>query len=312
MKKCLVVYNPNGGKGKVERRKAYIVKYLQKAFCVVDFVGTEYAGHATELAKQACGVYDCLVIAGGDGTIHEIVNGVAEQPNAPVLALLPCGTVNDLARSLYIPRCLKGALQTIVQGENFAHDIFKFQNVYGIYVLCCGLFTNTSYETSQKSKRHIGKLAYVGHGVKQLFHAKPTHISLQAQEYAVDGRFSLMLLINSRSVAGLCLNRSANLQDGFVDAVFVKITQKTKEKLRVADIFRSLRLFTRGYARSVKRADTVNMQLSSGYLKAEGALINIDGEKVNVKEGEFKVLRKGVTLRVPSKAIKQLKKGEKE
>ena len=112
MSKCLFVYNPKSGKSGLVKRVNYIINELNAIYDEVDYKPTEYAGHATKIARDACGVYTHLIISGGDGSFNEIVNGVAEQENAPIIGYLPSGTVNDISRSLNISRNLNKALKS--------------------------------------------------------------------------------------------------------------------------------------------------------------------------------------------------------
>ena len=83
--KCIFVYNPESGKGKIKKYRDYILKELAEKYGEVDCVETRHAGDATELAKNACGVYDYFFVSGGDGTINEVVNGFGENENPPIL-----------------------------------------------------------------------------------------------------------------------------------------------------------------------------------------------------------------------------------
>ena len=93
MSKCIFVYNPNSGKSKLIKRIKYIVQELETIYDQVDYVATTHKGHATEIASDACGKYTHLIISGGDGSVNEVINGVAEQDNAPIIGYLPSGTV---------------------------------------------------------------------------------------------------------------------------------------------------------------------------------------------------------------------------
>lgn len=300
MQKCLLLYNPHGGKGKFEKYKTQILQSLSTCFSKVDVVATQYAGHATQVATAACGVYDCLVVAGGDGTLHEVVNGIAQQPQQPILGILPCGTVNDVARSLSIPANLRKAVEVIAQGNVLAHDIFKFNNTYGIYVFCAGVFTDASYQTKQSAKRKIGKLAYVSYGLQQLFHAKPVRVCLQTEDVCLKENVALMLVINSKSVAGIRLHRMAQVDDGEVDVLLVK-SQAKSEQLSLKDILHSMQVFTKGVLRSGKSKHVVHVKMSQGYFSIQNGTINIDGEKVEDTEGEFRVIKQGVRIYTPNK-----------
>ena len=114
--RCLFVYNPVSGKGAIVKKLHYTVKHLRARFGDVDVYATHEAGELVQKAAEACGVYDVFVFAGGDGSFNEVVMGLGEKENRPVLGYIPTGTVNDIARSTGIPRNIRGAVKNIVSG----------------------------------------------------------------------------------------------------------------------------------------------------------------------------------------------------
>ena len=255
--KCLFVYNPNSGKGKFKKKQDFIVKKLSQKFSVVDVMQTERVGHAKEIAQSACGKYDVLVCAGGDGTLSEVVSGIAEKENRPMIGYLPAGTVNDVAHSLAIPKKLDKALDHIINGKPFAHDIFKAGDHYGIYVCCAGLFTETSYATGQSSKRKLGKL-YVYLFARKMFTTKSIPIKLTFEGGEIETSCAMLLIANSRCVASFPVNKKASLQDGLVDIVLVK---EKKEIVSPSGIAKVLSMFLRGIGRKAGK-DFIKLKLS--------------------------------------------------
>ena len=84
---------------------------LEKAGYETSAYATEKIGDATFEAERALeSEYDLLIAAGGDGTLNEVVNGIAEQPNRPKLGVIPMGTVNDFGRALHLPSDIMGRL----------------------------------------------------------------------------------------------------------------------------------------------------------------------------------------------------------
>lgn len=311
--KCLFVYNPHSGKSGLQKRINFIINELKTIYDEVDYRPTEYAGHAKVLAEEACGIYDYLVISGGDGTVNEVVNGLAEKPNAPILGYLPSGTVNDLSRSLMIPKKLKKALQIIRTNSIYYHDIFKVNNHYGIYFCGTGAFTSTSYSTDQKIKKKIGKLAYFINASKELFDLKDFDIDIVTPDKKiVSGTYIMALIVNSRSTAGFMSNRKANLSDGKVDLVFIKrendnLYHYMKSLLTIARVF----LFGLD---SVKHSNTVTkLNLNEFDLKiSKRLIINVDGENGTTGNVHFKTIKQGLKIIVNPKIIKKLAKYEKK
>lgn len=304
--KCLFVYNPHSGKSGLLKRVNYIIQELETIYTHVEYKPTEYAGHATVIAREACGNYTHLIVSGGDGTFNEIVNGVAEQENAPIIGYLPSGTVNDISRSLNIPRKLKKALETIRDNNVFEHDIFKSNDRYGIYFCGAGAFTFTSYQTKQSTKKIFGKIPYFINGMKEAFHLPDFKIKITDKNgYVTSGKYIMMLIINSRSAAGFKLNSHANLSDGKVDVVLIKRENK-KFFNYIASLFAIATIFLFDYRFLKNNKYITKFSTSEFHLENnKRAIINVDGEEGSYGNMDFKVINKGIKVIVPSKTIKQ-------
>ena len=306
MSKCLFVYNPHSGKSGLLKRVNYIIDELRAIYDEVDYKPTEYAGHAIKIAREACGNYSHLIVSGGDGTFNEIVNGVAEQDNAPIIGYLPSGTVNDISRSLNIPRKLNKALKAIRDNNVFEHDIFKSNDRYGIYFCGAGAFTFTSYSTKQSSKKFWGKIPYFVNGMKEVFNLQDFDIKITDKNgYVTSGKYIMMLIINSRSAAGFKLNSHANLSDGKVDVVLIK-RENRKFFTYIASLLAIAKIFLFDY-RFLKNNDYITKFSASEFHLENNkrAIINIDGEQGSHGNMDFKVINKGVKIIVPSKTMRQ-------
>lgn len=306
MSKCLFVYNPKSGKSGIIKRINYIINELNTIYDEVDYIPTEYRGHATQIAKDACGQYTHLIVSGGDGTFNEIVNGVAEQSDAPIIGYLPSGTVNDISKSLNISRNLNKALRSIRDNNVFEHDIFKVNDKYGIYVCGAGAFTSTSWDTDQKSKKFWGKVAYFFHGIGEILHLPDFNIKITDKNGVVtSGKYIIMLIINSRSTAGFKLNSKANLSDGKVDVVLIKRENK-KLWTYITSIINIAKIFLFDYSWLKNNKYITKFSASEFHLEnSKRAIINVDGEKGPYGNIDFKVINKGIKIIVPSKTMKQ-------
>ena len=306
MSKCLFVYNPNSGKSGLIKRINYIINELNTIYDEVEYKPTEYRGHATEIAKNACGKYTHLIVSGGDGTFNEIVNGVAEQEDAPIIGYLPSGTVNDISKSLKISKNLKKALQSIRDNNVFNHDIFKANEKYGIYICGAGAFTSASWDTKQKSKKFWGKVAYFFHGIHEIFNLPDFDISITDSNNTelANGKYIMLLIINSRSTAGFLLNSKANLSDGNVDVVLVK-RENNKLWTYISSVVHIAKIFLFDY--SLLKNNKYITKFSASEFKIKNnkrAIINVDGEKGPFGNIDFKVINQGLKIIVPSKTIK--------
>ena len=139
--KTLLIINPTARHGETE----HLIPVIERLLMNVDHVTvrTDYSGHATELASAAA-EYDLVVAAGGDGTIHEVLNGLMTLPDAhrPALGLLPTGSGNDTRRMLGISSDLAQAALELATGERRRFDV-------GV---CNGIYFNNSFAAGLDAK----------------------------------------------------------------------------------------------------------------------------------------------------------------
>lgn len=106
--KAVLIVNPSSGKEQAKANEEEAVKELKKVYEEVEVKETKGAGDAEGFAKEASLEEVSLVVSmGGDGTVHEVVNGLSDHKVRPALGIIPLGTVNDLARALKILWILK-------------------------------------------------------------------------------------------------------------------------------------------------------------------------------------------------------------
>lgn len=299
--KSVFVFNPESGDGKLKKHQSFIVEKLSEKFGEIDVIPTTHSGHAKEVAQQSIGVYDHFFVAGGDGTLNEVINGFGGAENKPTIGYIPCGTVNDVARSLGLTKNIKKSVKNIIEGQPFKHDIFRVNDRFGIYVCCTGLFTKSSYDTSRKNKKRFGKIAYFFKGAKEIFSAKPVHVEIETETEKINRNCSLALILNSRSVAGFKLNKDALLNDGEVEVVLFHSHEK---RVKFSEIFRAMSAFAFGL-KKIKQKENKKItyrKLSKFTLNAkEGTIINLDGEKSGAGSFNFEVIKEAVEIIVPPK-----------
>lgn len=300
--KCLFIFNPKSGRGKVLKNEQFIANKLKTKYSIVDIYKTKEPKDAFNYVNKNYYLYDTIVVAGGDGTLNEIVNALAEKENAPTIGYIPTGTTNDLAHSLKISKNIKKALNIILQGNVFYHDIFKVNDKYGIYVCAAGFGTEVSYTTPQKKKKIWGKLAYFVDGVKNLFKSKPFNISIKFDDTTITKNCSLLLIVNSHYVSGFNMNKKAKLDDGLVDVVLIK--SPFKSHLGLISLLSIVKIFLFGLSRRKKQIYTTTLQLKDFSISLnDKKMINIDGELGTQGEFNFKTIQKGIKIYCGKKRI---------
>src|SRR6476660_2232641 len=180
MKRARLIYNPTSGREILKRNLPDILQKLEIAGYETSCHATTGEGDATDAARIAVErEYDIVIAAGGDGTINEVVNGLAEQEYRPKLGIIPSGTTNDFARALHIPRDIGAAVDIITNGELIPVDIGRINDKYFINIAGGGRITEITYEVPSKLKTMIGQLAYYLKGIEMLPSIKASNVRIE-------------------------------------------------------------------------------------------------------------------------------------
>jgi YegS/Rv2252/BmrU family lipid kinase len=126
----LVILNPHAGSRRGAHDKGKIMKLLKKHKINFHLVTSDYPQHAIALAGEMVAAgYRNIIVAGGDGTLNEVVNGVLRQDSCPAeevtIGMIPVGTGNDWIRTFGIPDDYKKAMEIILEGKTIRQDIGK-------------------------------------------------------------------------------------------------------------------------------------------------------------------------------------------
>lgn len=220
MKRCTIIYNPTSGKKEFEGYLDYVVNRIEEVGYQVTVKATERPKHAITLAKKACfDKVDLMVISGGDGTFHECLNGLSKSDYRPTVGYIPSGTACDLASTLKIPKDIEKAVDIILNGEIVKMDYTNSNKGSFIYVTAIGTYVDISYVTDSKFKKYFGYLAYLITGVKEFFTIPMIKTKIEHDNGFLRGYFSLILVVNSKKVAGFNIVNNPILDDGKVDVV---------------------------------------------------------------------------------------------
>ena len=213
--KALFLYSDATGTGKVIANIEKVKASLAESFSYLESVKTTSQEEGCLLAKQACGNFDYLIVAGGDGTMHHIVNVLAKEKNPPVLGYINAGTICDIGVNFGIHGSYKRALKIIREGHVSSFDVGEANGVFFTYVAAVGSFADIPYVTPRKYKKRLGKLAYYFAAVKEAFIPKkiPINVVVDGKEYTLMVPF--ILLLSGKNVGGFRVNRRhSSISDG--------------------------------------------------------------------------------------------------
>ncbi len=220
----LLIVNPKSGKGRHERQIAQVKKYFTKHHMTLEIIYTQYQGHARELAAQAVKENRKVVIgAGGDGTINEIVNGLAQSNTA--MAILPWGTGNVFAREMNIPLTTSKACKVIRKNNQLRMDLGHVKDRFFL-LMCSAGFDAYSVKKVEnfQLKNVFGKLSYLFAGIQAFIRYRHPPIMIRLEDGTEDvGGF---VLVSNTSRYGVYFTPSpyANPVDGMLDIFLFKET----------------------------------------------------------------------------------------
>lgn len=184
---------------------------------------------ACRFARDAAGEgVDLVIAAGGDGTIHHVVNGLhasAEQGRtAPPLGIVPLGTGNDLAGALGLPTDPGEAIRLALEGSPTAIDVGRLNDGCFVNVSTGGVGAEATEEAPDEVKRVLGRLAYLVTGLKKFVALDPSRARFVAPEGEIyNGPFLIFAIGNgTRTGGGNFLTPHADMGDGLLDVCIVK------------------------------------------------------------------------------------------
>lgn len=204
MNNILYIINPasNGGAG----RKAWEAFKSRHATPIdpMHVVHTDYPGHAREIAATRAG-YDIVAAVGGDGTVHEVISGImARKDSRPRLAVIPCGTGNDIAHNADI-FSVNDAVNALREGESRAFDLIRVDRQDECRYAF--LFANVGFSSIPMMKPWMKRLLgatgayYLATFLRILTYRSP-HMDLRVDERSYAGRTFLLVAGNAEWAGG--------------------------------------------------------------------------------------------------------------
>lgn len=235
-KKLLFVYNPHSGKQAVSRKLSAIVDIFAADGYDVTCHPTQARLDCMETVSEQAGLYDMVVVSGGDGTLNEAVNGYMQAGCTKPMGYIPFGSTNDFSHSTGIPIQPLKAAQTVIDGEPMLCDLGCFNGRYFTYVAGFGTLAEVSYSTPQDIKNALGFSAYILEGLSALTTIESFNLSYEADERSGEGEYLLGLVTNTLHVAGFKNIVSSNvlLNDGLFEVLLVKKPKTASDLQKIA------------------------------------------------------------------------------
>ena len=304
LQNALLIHNPNAGHGGAKRRR--MLDEVRRIFAAggieAELTETKGPGDATEIAQRATTERRQLVIAcGGDGTLNEVVNGLAGHSNGHrvPLALLPGGTANIFAKELTLPWDILGAARKLVRGSvvdialGLATPVNEpAKRKYFLSVAGAGPDGMIVYSIDLELKARLGILAYWWQGAREVFRYKFPHFRVSIGGQAVDS--SLVIVGRTKHYGGPF--KITTLADLYEDK-FEVMTLSTRSGFRYLSYLPTL------WMDKLRGTDGVFFSKTDAVLceplDENPVYAQVDGEPLGRLPVEFKIVPAALKVLVP-------------
>ncbi len=222
MKKVKLIYNPRAGKKELLQEFDTVFNLYQKAGYILTIFRICKSSTLSDALIDIDESYSHILIAGGDGTINNVVNAIKEKEIDIPIAILPVGTANDFARSLGMPEDIEASVKQILASEIKQIDLGKANDRYFVNILSTGVFTDISQKVDKNLKKSLGRLAYYLTSIKEISNIKSLDIMVESKEvYNREDKY-LMFVFNGRTAGRIPFAYKAELDDGVFDVIILK------------------------------------------------------------------------------------------
>ena len=287
--------NPKSGTMQASKMLSDILQRFSETNYMTTVLMTTARGDATRYAENYAADYDLLVVAGGDGTFNEVIEGVKEKNIDIPIGYIPSGSTNDFAAGLGLPKTIMDATERIIRGKEQNLDLGSFNGRYFSYVASFGAFTSTSYSVPQNIKNILGHGAYILGGIKDIVNIKPVHARIVADagtenERVEEGDYLFGAVCNSTSVAGILhlSKKYVDMNDGEMEVLLIKMP---KDILEMNDIVAGML--------------TSNLEsMSADFFSAKTISVDIDEGTHWTLDGEYEKGASHVEIETLKSAIK--------
>lgn len=306
--KAFVVVNPTSGGGAGHNLWPQAAWELRKRLGSFDVEETTSIGHAQYLAADAANMGYTLIIAyGGDGTVHEVVNGMMESKNGhrPALGILCTGTGGDFVKSVGLPKRLSEQVKVAcgLKSRRFDLGLIRFVNAMGeeetryfVNIASCGISAEVIRRTPRYRSLLGRKPAYLAATLDAYLHWKPKKIAIATEHGTLETwpqNPLTVVVANGRFFGGgMPIAPAADPSDGYFDLVAVDNIPSYKVPLFVSLL----------YSKNIHRMKGVHHdRIRKVLISSEGRVdLDIDGEAVGSLPASFEIVPSALEVRTPS------------
>ena len=291
-KKVCVIINPVSGTGGKQSIPEKIASAFdpQKYDVIIRFTG--YAGHATEITKNAVKEdYKYVIAAGGDGTVNEIAKALVNTPC--VLGIIPLGSGNGLARDLNISMSIDKSIETISKGVKRSID-YGVANEH-IFFCTCGVGFDAFVSEKFADEKMRGPIGYVKNILESVIDFKSENYELEYDGKTIKEEAFVVTCANASQYGNEAyIAPGADMEDGKMNVSLIKPINALEMPQT------TIQLFTKNLHKNNKVIQILTSELL--IRRSRSGAMHIDGESVDAgKEINVKIVHKGLYVLAPKK-----------
>jgi diacylglycerol kinase (ATP) len=239
-----LLVNPAAGKGKGRRYLRRLLRYLESRRLEFDCRLSEGPGHLTDLARELSlrrGGQDIPVVCGGDGSVNEVVNGL--DSSSPPLGILPCGTGDDIARNLGIPRGIPEACDVILNGQVRTLDLVQAGSRRFLTIGGAGIDSEVTRLANSSRLALPGPVLYSWAVLLAFPSFRPRQFTITADSWKYEGRLMFAAVANAPVYGGgMRLSPDSAMDDGRMEICIVEEMGRLELLANFPKIFRGTHL----------------------------------------------------------------------
>jgi len=305
-----VIVSPVAGRSKDPVHWTPVVDELRRRFPSAPLITTRAPGdERTATAELLRAPVDRIVVAGGDGSIHQVVeallSSVATSADRPSLGFVPLGSGNDLARGLGIPLVPADAVRALEAGRERPIDVGKV-TFLGETPVRSAFWMNQSYlgfgarvvDRVSRGRRPANQTAYVRSALREALHSPVRRYTFRSDDQPVESASAVNLLVtNGRySGSGMLSSPRADPSDGAFDVVFVGPMGRIH-------LLRDLRRFQAGTHLALPEVRTWRVKTFEVRGERPDDLVEADGDIIGRLPARYEVLPGAIRVLVPETRV---------
>lgn len=298
-RKIKIILNPMADMGNAWR-VARDLRSITEEHGGVDWSGTVYPGHAIELAKQSEG-YDLVIAMGGDGTVHEVMNGLMQIPEEarPILGVVPVGSGNDFGHGINASTTPTEALKHAINGEPSVVDLGLMTDQHGRKEY----FDNTlgigfgAIVTIRSHRLPLlrGFLMYLSAVIQTIMlDHNPIAMQIETDTEKWNQKVIYLVLCNGpREGGGFLIAPDAKIDDGILHYAMITDVSRPMMFRIVPEVMKG----THGHFKQVKMGTCKKFTLTADrplYIHADGEIFT--GPGTDLRQVSFEVLPKALRV----------------